>query len=221
MALPAYSKYRLYITKNSANSLDFVSVAEFKAFEAIDGSGTNLLTGTASSSSNYSGAPPSNAFDGNPTTGWASNNTGAAFQWLRNDLVSAVTARNFFIRSSPGGYQQIPRDFIIQGSNDGSAWEDIIRVDGWVPIGTTGTKEGTILVGISVSGESVLDTGAASSKVLVHNYATGALIAAITPNITTGAWRLNLQTTDEVLVTHIGPSGYRPLSDGPITPHME
>lgn len=198
-----------------------MSVAEFKAFAAIDGSGTNLLTGTASSSSNYSGAPPSNAFDGDPATGWASANTGAAFQWLRNDLVSAVTIRNFFIRSSPGGFQQIPRDFIIQGSNDGSTWEDIVRVDGWVPVGTSGTKEGNFLAGLSVSGESVLDTGDASNKVFVYNYATGALIATVTPNITTGAWRLNLQSLDEVLVTHVGPSGYRPLSDGPITPHVE
>ena len=94
-------------------------------------------------------------------------------------------------------------------------------MDNWVPVGANNIKEGNFLAGLSVFGESVLDTGVAANKVFVYNYATGALIAAVTPNITTGAWRLNLQSTDEVLVTHIGPSGYRPLSDGPITPHVE
>ena len=73
------------------------------------------------------------------------------------------------------------------------------------------------LVAEALGGISKLDTGNPSLRVLLHNWTTGQLVATITP-AANGAWNYRPRSTADLLVTHIGPSGYQPRSDGPITP---
>ena len=83
------------------------------------------------------------------------------------------------------------------------------------------TKTESIRLDLSVGGTSLLDTGVGSTKVLLHRYSDGVLIGSVAPNAVTGQWQYRLQNNDQLLVTHIGPSGFRPVSDGPVTPFAE
>lgn len=223
MALTAYSKYRLYFTRTSTSPADkpyYGVVNSFHGFANGDGSGSNLLTGgTASASTTYSTNTANRAFDANASTYWEAGNSSDAFQWVRMDLVSPVTIRNFYISSQV--IQEVPRDFKIQGSNDGTNWTDIVTVVDWVTAATE--KTGSWRVDLLLSGTSLLDTGGGASKVFVHKYSDGELIGVATPHASTGVWSVKPQFAGEVLITHVGPSGsgFRPVTDGPVTPAAE
>ena len=87
--------------------------------------GTDLAlnkTATASSSDNASDEP-GNAVDGNPATRWSSgyeNN-----QWIEVDLGSTVSFDQIVIVWE----QAYALTYIIQVSNDGSTWTDVLSVD--------------------------------------------------------------------------------------------
>ena len=223
MALTAYSKYRLYITRTSTSPVNkpyFGAVNSFHGFSAGDGSGSNLLTGgTASASSTYSSNNASNAFDANAYSYWEAGNQSDAFQWVRMDLASPVTIRNFYISSQV--VTEVPRDFKIQGSDDGTNWTDLVTVVDWVTAVTA--KTGSWRVDLLLSGTSLLDTGGGASKVFIHKYSDGELVGVATPHASTGAWSVRPQFAGEVLITHIGTSGsgFRPVTDGPVTPATE
>jgi len=224
MALTAYSKYRLYITRTStsdANKPYYGVVNSFHGFANGDGSGSNLLTGgTASASSTYSPNTANRAFDADVNSFWEAGNQSDAFQWVRMDLASPVTIRNFYI-SSQDYAAEVPRDFKIQGSNDGTNWTDIVTVVDWVT-GATAKAE-SWRIDLRLSGTSLLDTGGGASKVFIHKYSDGELVGVATPNASTGVWSIKPQFAGEVLITHVGPSGsgFRPVTDGPVTPAAE
>lgn len=223
MALTAYSKYRLYITRTSTSAVNnpyYGVINSFHGFSAGDGSGSNLLTGgTASASSTYSSMAAGNAFDANDYSYWEAGNQSDAFQWVRIDLASAVTIRNFYISSQV--VAEVPRDFKIQGSNDGTNWTDIVTVVDWVTGATA--KAGSWRIDLLLSGTSLLDTGGGASKVFIHKYSDGELVGVATPHASTGVWSVKPQFAGEVLITHVGPSGsgFRPVTDGPVTPAAE
>lgn len=224
MALTAYSKYRLYITRTSTSPVNnpyYGVINSFHGFSAGDGSGSNLLTGgTASASSTYSTFTADRAFDANASTYWEAGSPSAAFQWVRMDLASPVTIRNFYISSSQI-VAEVPRDFKIQGSNDGTNWTDIVTVVDWVTGATA--KTGSWRADLLLSGTSLLDTGGGAAKVFIHKYSDGELVGVATPHASTGVWSVKPQFAGEVLITHIGTSGsgFRPVTDGPVTPATE
>lgn len=211
MAGTAYNRYRLYITR-SRDDLTYFSVEELELYESIDSSTENLSIGaTATSSSNQSSSfLPKNAIDGKLNTCWESASS-ADPQWLMITLPSAKLVRSFKMKvvTYPG---EAPRDFILQGSNDGVNWDNLHVEVGNLELSITRK------ISISVSGVSKLSTGVRSSYVIVSIWNTGQLVQKITPN-SDGSWVCKLSSYDDVLVTHIGPSGYQPKSDGPITPY--
>ncbi len=225
MALTAYSKYRLLITRTSSSSAGtpgYVTVNDFDLWTTADHSGTRLgatAGATFSSSGQYPSRGPGLAFDGNATTYWESDNATASSRWVRIDLPSAVVVRSFYINSTIYP-DEIPRDFKLQGSNDGTTWVDLLAVTDWVTSATVRAGQ-YFATNLALSGTSVLDTGTGAARVLIHNWSTGEFVASVTPNASTGAWSHRLSEPVDVLVTHIGPSGYRPISDGPITPYAE
>lgn len=218
MALTAYSYYRLVVSKTANGGNGFVAVNEFGLYTAEDHSGTNLVTGaTATAISQYNAdTGAAKAIDGGASTYWES--TGAAGdKWLQVQLGSAAVVRSVYI-SSTAFPNEVPRDFQLQASNDGSTWVTIFSWVDWVT--STVAKSSYEKINLKIGGSSKLDSGLRSSKVLVFNWASGAFVTAIIPNID-GSWEYRLANTNDLLVTHIGPSGYRPISDGPITPYSE
>ena len=222
MALEAYSKYRIYVTRTAitdAGAPNYCTINEFRGFTNGDGSGSNLFTGgTASASGAYSDQTANLAFDGNAATYWESDDAASGFRWLRYDLASAVVIRNFYL-SSTTYPSEVPRDFLLQGSNDGTSWTTLFQAVDWVA--TNVAKSESMRLDLSVGGASLLDTGVGSIKVLLHRYSDGVLIGSASPNAVTGQWQYRPQNNDPLLVTHIGPSGFRPVSDGPVTPYAE
>ena len=78
----------------------------------------NVATGgTATDSGNTSGAM--RAFDHNTGTGWFYRGTTG---WLQYDLGHAEAVQSYTIRSTTGLVPRDPKDWQVQGSNDGSTW---------------------------------------------------------------------------------------------------
>ena len=209
----AYRYYRLVFSMNSNNVNRYYAVNEWELYEQVGATGTNLCIGaTASASGNYGSQVASLSIDGNPTTYWESSLDGAP-SWLKVDLGAEHVARSMVIKSTT--YQnEIPKDFVLQGSNDNSTW---IVVGSYAGVDSFIASGGTFPLNLGVKGTSVLDDGTPSTKVWVHAWGTGALLGSAVPE-GDGSYRFLTTTAADVLITHVGPAGYRPVSDGPVTP---
>lgn len=209
----AYRYYRLVFSKNSANNNRYYTVNEFALYGQIGAAGTNLCIGaTASASGNYGSQVAKLAIDGNPTTYWESSLDGEP-SWLKVDLGVARVVRSMVIKSTAFA-EEIPRDFTLQGSNDNSTWtviETYTGVDAFI------ATSGVFALKFGVKGTSLLDDGTPSTKVWVHAWGTGELLGGVTPG-NDGGYRFFTLSAADVLITHVGPAGYRPISDGPVTP---
>lgn len=86
------------------------------------------LVGYCSASSNYSSYYPTNAFDGNIGSMWYTRISGE--QWIQISTFRPIRLGGF--RWYIGSRYQ-PKDFIVQGSNDGLIWKELY----------TGTSEDT------------------------------------------------------------------------------
>ena len=215
MALAAYTRYRIYVTNNAYGTKGYVAINELGLFEDADHLGPNLCTGSVVTASHQNGTyVAANAIDGNASTVWETDGS-ATDKWLAVQLPEAKVVRSFYLSQTIWA-GETPRDFLIQGSNDGTNWTTLAEFVDFA----TGNYTGYTSINLSIGGVSKLDTGNPSLRVLVHNWTTGQLVASITP-AADGAWNYRPRSTADLLVTHIGPSGYRPISDGPITPYGE
>lgn len=209
----AYRYYRLVFSKNSNNDNRYYTVNEWELYEQVGATGTNLCIGaTASASGNYGSQVASLTIDGNPTTYWESSLDGAP-SWLKVDLGAEHVARSMVIKSTTYPNER-PKDFVLQGSNDNSTW---IVVGSYAGVDSFIASGGTFALNFGVKGTSVLDDGTPSTKVWVHVWGTGALLGSAVPE-GDGSYRFSTTTAADVLITHVGPAGYRPVSDGPVTP---
>lgn len=209
----AYRYYRLLLSKNSNNDNRYYTINEFALYERSDATGDNLCAGaTASASDAYGSQAASLAIDGNPTTYWESGLDGAP-SWLKVDLGAEQIVRSMVIKSTTYP-NEVPKDFVLQGSNDDSVWQNIAT---YIGFDTFITSNGVFLLHYGVKGTSLLEDGTPSSKVWVHAWGTGELLGGITPG-GDGSYRYSASSAGDVLITHVGPAGYRPISDGPITP---
>ena len=209
----AYQYYRLVFSKNSVNDNRYYTVNEWRLYNQPGGVGTNLCIGaTASASGNYGSQVASLAIDGNPTTYWESS-LGGAPSWLKVNLGTAHVVRSMVIESTAFP-KEIPRDFTLQGSNDNSTWTVIGAYKGADAFIAT---SGVFALNFGVKGTSLLDDGTPSTKVWVHAWGTGALLGSAVPE-GDGSYHVLSPISGDVLITHVGPAGYRPVSDGPVTP---
>jgi hypothetical protein len=117
----SYRYFRLDITAN--NGANNLNISEFEVRTSAGGASV-LTGGTPSASENTfpSTNGPEKAFDGSSTTFWAtaaSSTTG----WLQYDLGlgNEVVAAEYAVQIATST-TRTPRDFTLQGSNDGSSW---------------------------------------------------------------------------------------------------
>ena len=208
-----YRYYRLVFSKSSANDNRYYAINEWGLYEQAGAVGTNLCIGaTASASGAYGYQPASLAIDGNPTTFWESSLEGSP-SWIKVDLGAEHTVRSMVIKSTAFP-TEVPRDFTLQGSNDDSTW---VEIDAYAGVSGFITTSGVFALNFGVKGTSLLDDGTPSTKVWVHAWDTGALLGSATPG-SGGGYRFLTPSAGDVLITHVGPAGYRPVSDGPIAP---
>lgn len=216
VTIPEFSRYRLYITKTAGGG-NYVSLYSFGLYEEADHSGVDLCLGaTASASSAYaSNTVAQNAIDGSEASYWESSGANLP-HWIAVDLGAPKPVRSMYLRAAPYDGEQ-PRDFLLQGSNDGAGWTTIAVFTDWALMTIPNPKSAYERLDLRVGGVSKLDTGEPSSLVLIFDWSSHALVFAAVPS-SDGSWTFSPRSESQVLVTHIGPSGYQPWSDGPVTP---
>lgn len=120
----AYWRIAILSIANAPISTSSSSFAEM-AYRSTPG-GSNIATGgTATASTQFSGAyPASNAFDGNPATIWNSS-VGFAAGWVRYQFPSPVSIAEVTLTARTDtnyGVSQTPNSFRIESSPDGVTW---------------------------------------------------------------------------------------------------
>lgn len=98
---------------------------------------TAVTVSAATSSSNFPGDTPANAFDGDPSTVFTTNGTSTG--WLRAQLSGAATLTAYYITSRPAFQTRAPNAWTFEGSNDGSSWTTLDTRTGvtWSSTGET------------------------------------------------------------------------------------
>lgn len=208
----AYKYYRLSATR--AMSSTSISVNEIYLYDTTSSTAAtpNKATGAiATSRTSHGGETANLAIDGDINTRWRSAELSGPAEWLKIELPVPTVIRRFGFRTTSFP-QFAPRDFVFEGSHDDLVWDTLVE-----RTGNTST-DAYYTFSIVLSGVSKIDTGESALKVYVNNWNTGQLVTMATPNID-GSWSVSLDKTNDLLVTHIGPSGYEPKSDGPITPY--
>lgn len=207
-----YLYYRIYITKvfDVPEGQGFYAAIDTLSMFETSASTTDLCIGsTATSSSNLStSSTAAKAIDNNLSTFWESVNDENP-KWIKIKFSTAKIVRKIAMICNTYS-SEAPEKFIIQGSNDNVNWSDLkscIRTD----------RNGSEFLYIYVGGTSLLENGYPSNRVLLHNWNTGTFIASVTPS-PTGEWFFILNNNSPLLVTHTGPSGFKPDSDGPVQP---
>lgn len=127
-ALPAQAQHRYWRIFMSGGS--FVSINTIIYYNSsgtiLAGNGTQ--PGTASASSSFGGLPPSNAFDNDDTTLWATSSGPVTNEWIEEDFASAVSPAYVLIGCRYGfcsqGSNQTMYTFKIQYSDNNSTWTD-------------------------------------------------------------------------------------------------
>lgn len=209
MARTAYRYYRLEFSKNSNGSNNYYTINELGLYGSVAPGSPNLCIGAVTTASGqYSTRAPEYATDGNSTTYWESAINGSP-SWLQVDMGAPVAVFAFSLLSTTQP-NELPVDFKIKASADGVAWTEIDRRTAFADHAGEMT-----LIAFGVKGVSTLEDGSPSLKVAVFRWSDQSLVATVTPGHD-GSWKAFV--AEPVLVTHMGPSGFRPLSDGPITP---
>lgn len=215
----AYKYYRLLFKGSFATDNKYASFAELRLFEDSLGEGTNLCIGAiATSKGRYSDSGnASNAIDGNEATFYESESTnfsGGSTTWFMIELPEAKIVRSYYISPNKSYPAEFPVNFILQGSNDKNIWTSIFE-----NLSVPGAVAYTRTIASYVGGISRLTNGQPTQRILITNWSTGAYITSATPDLS-GNWFASIPYGTDVLVTHIGPAGYKPESDGPITPYL-
>lgn len=213
----AYKFYRLLFLKNSVNDGRYYTINTLSLYEAPDGSGVDLaLAGVATSNGNYNAQLPSYVNDGIANSYWESSNRvdAGSSAWLRIELAEPKVVRSFQILSTTYPNER-PRQFKVQGSNDGTNFTDIIQFDEFMTTSSAATR--LVNLWLRVSGNSKLEGGTPAPRVLIHDFSSGALLKVLTPD-PSGNFLYVAETLATLLVTHLGPSGYKPTCDGPVVP---
>lgn len=214
MSAIAYKHYRILVSKVRGGT--YLTINTIAMFEFEQNDNLNILVGsTATARSNYDAInnPPSNVLDGNTSTYWASQLlSGSTQEWISFELPTAKVVRKFII-TSQSYTAEAAKDYKIQASQDGIEWITIYK-----EIENTVEPINRVIFLGHITGVSKNSTGSPNDRVLVSDWGTGELIESIAPNAD-GAFYCYPQTDIQLMVTHIGPSGYQPKSDGPITPY--
>jgi hypothetical protein len=169
--MPVTQQYwRIFVNgpPNGAGT-NVVAIAEV-VFLDTNNAPISLSGGTASASSVFSGSfVAANAFDGNPSTAWASLATPSSGspQWLQYQFTGAVpvVVISIAVRNDSAWTIQSPPTFLIQSSPDGTTWTTQNTVTGfnWTSQGQTAYFAASTVVGHARASQvavEVMKTGA-------------------------------------------------------------
>jgi hypothetical protein len=134
--MSAHRYWRIYITAVCGNVGEGLngatgpcSIKEVELRASLGGA-DETGSGTASALSSDGGAPPANAFDNDTATAWGTSFLGPFPVWLKYDFGSGNDKDIVEIALRPVTQPNwCPRDFLIQYSDDDSAWTTLYTVE--------------------------------------------------------------------------------------------
>lgn len=124
---PAYRYWRIYVQINDGDAT-YMSLAEIELRGSIGGADLTTSSTPTTQSSLFSGYPASNTVDNNTSQSsiWLNNYTDPPVNhWCRYDLGSPQTVAQVAMYPQSDALPRAPKDFIIQGSSDGTSFTDV------------------------------------------------------------------------------------------------
>lgn len=130
---PVYTCPHCGATFSSQGELNSHIESEHPTEPPPNGYGPDVCTGGIATADRYeAGHPPSHAFDDNSGTYWGTWPVHSFPHWIKYELPSAKVVEKYTIRA--GIWDEAPRNWTFQGSNDGSAWAILdtrVNITGW------------------------------------------------------------------------------------------
>lgn len=127
--LTAATHWRFLATAMTYNPSGYVEIIRLSLYAMADATGYDAaLSGSASASSSYPGYPPSNAFDANEATRWASGAPPAEGQWLAIQFAAPIAVRSLVLTAYYPSSANIPSAAKLQCSDNGAVWKDIAHI---------------------------------------------------------------------------------------------
>lgn len=118
----AYRYWRLYCVDTNGNST-YLGFAEIELHDSIGGADLTSPSTTITSSHNNAAYPATNAIDGDLNNMMAFQYGVMSNAYITLDLITAVSVKEISIRCYMHYYA--PKNFKLQGSNDGSTFTDV------------------------------------------------------------------------------------------------
>lgn len=129
--VPAYRYWRIFVQTNDGNT-GSIGIGEIELRGTVGGADLTTTGTPALASTTSGGFVAGNVRDNDTGTFWIS--TAATDQWLRLDLGTAQQVAQVAIYPRAGSLNSAPKDFIIQGSDDGTNFNDVkafTGITGW------------------------------------------------------------------------------------------
>lgn len=104
----------------TTQAMPYLSLTNVEFRSVADAAETHAGTGTPIASSSYIDTPATGAFDGDNATTWASNGDSAS--WVGFNFNTPRSVAQLAIRDRSSALNQTMSAFVIERSNDGSAW---------------------------------------------------------------------------------------------------
>ena len=129
----AYRYWRVFILNNNGNGL-YIALAEIELRKTIGGADETTVSTPVTASSAEAGNPVTNVRDNTAATFWLSSSGANTNQWVRLDLGAPAVIKQVGLQPQSGQLNRAPRQFELQGSNDGTTFSTVKAFDatgGW------------------------------------------------------------------------------------------
>ncbi len=209
----SYKFYR-FLFKAKIDST-YTTINELKAYLDRGKSGMNIMpTAIMSSNGQYQAQIASYANDGNDATYWESASYLATNpNWLMAEFSDPVEILRFEINSTAYS-QEKPHNFDVQVSDNGITWLTVLTIaPGFMSASGPNLAEFDLWKGLT--GSSTLEDGTPANQVVLLDWDTMDILAKTTPD-TDGKYYFPRYEFTRAMIVHKGPTGYKPVCDGPI-----
>lgn len=223
--MAAYRYWRLYVADiNNAGTAAYCIISEIELRTSPGGADVTTPATMVSAKSNYPGHAATNTVDNDLNTYWqtaAGDVSPTNPTWLIFDLGSPKDIVEYTIRNISSATYTSPKSFDLQASADGSTWapfkQSVPDQVGWA---VNETRTFQVYQALVVGGVAKLDTGVPASEVLVYLWDAPYTLLGRTVPAVDGKWAMVVASSVDtrVLVTTRGPTGYQPITHGPVVP---
>jgi len=141
LPVPSWTYWRIYITANVGGDSENISIHELE-LAASAGSADLTSPGLTTDESSYmTGRTFDFAIDNNTSSSiaaWLTDQNAPQWGWVQLAAKTAISELRLLCHAVTSGPEQAPKDFIVQGSDNGTDWTDVQSfsgVTGWV-VGT-------------------------------------------------------------------------------------